>query len=216
MITWKKIFYKEKKKKYFINLIKFIKNEYKKKIILPKIKKIFNTFKYTKFNKIKIVIIGQDPYYKKNQAQGLAFSISKKIKITESIKNIYREIKNEYPKYKIPKHGCLKKWSKQGILLLNSILTVEQNKPLSHKNIGWEKFTNNIITNINKYLKKIIFMLWGKYSQNKINLINKKKHIILSTSHPSPLSFNKGFNGCNHFKLVNKILKKLKRKKIKW
>ncbi len=216
IITWKKILKIEKKKQYFIKLIKFIKNEYKNKNIFPNKKNILKSLKYTKFNKIKIVIIGQDPYYKKNQAQGLAFSISKKTKITESIKNIYKEIKNEYPNYNIPKHGCLKKWAKQGILLLNSILTVEENKPLSHKNIGWEKFTNNIILYINKYLKKIIFMLWGKYSQKKLNLINKKKHIVLCTSHPSPLSFNKGFNKCNHFKYANQILKKQKKKPIKW
>ncbi len=216
MITWKKIINKEKNKKYFINIINFLKNEYNKKNIFPKKKNIFNCFKFTKFNKIKIVIIGQDPYYKKNQANGLAFSINKNIKLTECIKNIYKEIKNEYPKFKIPKNGCLKKWSKQGILLLNSILTVEENNPLAHKNIGWEKFTNNIILYINKYLNKIIFILWGNYAKKKIKLINIKKHIILKSSHPSTLSANKGFFGCNHFIKVNNILKKFKLKQIKW
>ncbi len=216
MITWKKIINNEKKKIYFINIIKFLNKEYKISNIFPNKKKIFKVFKLTKFNKIKIVILGQDPYYKKNQANGLAFSISKKIKITQCIKNIYKEIKNEFPKFKIPNHGCLKKWSKQGILLLNSILTVKENKPLSHKNIGWEIFTNNIIKYINKYLNNIIFLLWGNYAKKKIKFINKNKHIILCTSHPSPLSINKGFLGCNHFKKVNKILKKKNIKIIKW
>ncbi len=216
MITWKKIINKEKTKKYFINIIKFLKKEYKIKKIFPKKNKIFETFKLTKFNQTKVVIIGQDPYYKKNQANGLAFSINKNIKLTECIKNIYKEIKNEFINFNIPKHGCLKKWSRQGILLLNSILTVEENKPLSHKNIGWEKFTNNIILYINKYLNNIIFVLWGNYAKKKIKLINKKKHIILYSSHPSSLSANKGFYGCNHFIKINKFLKLLKLKQIKW
>ncbi len=216
MITWKKIINKEKNKKYFNNLIKILKIEYNNKNIFPSKEKIFKSFNLTPFNKIKIVIIGQDPYYKKNQANGLAFSINKKIKLTECIKNIYKEIKNEIPEFNIPKHGCLKNWSKQGILLLNSILTVQENKPLSHKNIGWEIFTNNIIFYINKYLSNIIFVLWGNYAKKKKKLINIKKHIILCSSHPSNLSANKGFFGCNHFIKINKILEKNNINKIKW
>ncbi len=216
MITWKKIFNKEKNKKYFINLIKILKKEYNTKNIFPKKNKIFTSFNLTKFNEIKVVIIGQDPYYKKNQANGIAFSINKNIKLTECIKNIYKELKNEFPKFNIPKHGCLKKWTKQGILLLNSILTVEENKPLSHRNIGWEIFTNRIILYINKYLNKIIFVLWGYNAKKKSLLINKKKHIILYSSHPSNLSANKGFFGCKHFIKINKILKQNNIKQIKW
>ncbi len=217
MINWKYIIDKEKKCTYFKKICIFLKNEYKNKIIYPKKKHILNAFKLTNFKKLKVVIIGQDPYYNKEQAHGLAFSVqSKSKKIPPTIINIYKEIKKEYPNYKIPKNGCLKKWTKQNILLLNSILTVEKKKPKSHKNIGWEIFTNKIIYYINKYLKNIVFLLWGYSAQKKIKLINQNKHLILKTSHPSPLSVNKGFYGCNHFKKTNIYLKEKKNKIIFW
>ncbi len=217
MINWKYIINKEKKNKYFKKLLLFLKHEYKHKKIFPKKNHIFNAFKLTKFEKLKVVIIGQDPYYNKKQAHGLAFSVRSNIKnIPPSIQNIYKEIKKEYPKYNIPKNGCLKNWAKQDILLLNSILTVEEKKPKSHKNQGWEIFTNKIICYINKYLKNIVFLLWGYNAQKKTLLINNKKHLILKTSHPSPLSVNKGFNGCNHFKKTNLFLQKINKKKIIW
>ncbi len=214
-INWKNIIKNEKKKKYFLNMKKFLNKEYKKKIIYPKKKNIFEAFKITKFKNIKVVILGQDPYYEKNKAHGLAFSTLPNIKTSSSVNNIYTEIKREIPKFKIPKNGYLINWAKQGILLLNSILTVEKNKPCSHKNIGWEIFTSNIIKYINKYLKNIVFILWGKYAKKKIFFINKKKHLILKSSHPSPFSV-KFFWGCNHFIKTNIFLKKNNIKKIKW
>ncbi len=216
MITWKKIINNEKKKKYFKKMIKILKYEYKNKNIFPKKENIFEAFKWTKFKNIKVIILAQDPYFKINQSHGIAFSVLPNIKIPKSVINIYKEIKNEYLNFTPPNHGCLLKWCKQGVLLLNSILTVEEYKPLSHKNIGWITFTNNIIKYINKYLNKIIFLLWGKLAQKKIKIIDSKKHIILCTSHPSSLSANKGFLGCNHFKLTNKILKKNNKSIIKW
>ncbi len=216
MINWKKIIGKEKKKKYFIKMKYFLEKEYKNKIIYPKKNKIFEAFKLTKFENIKVVIVGQDPYCNKNQSHGLAFSLLPNIKITPSLKNIYIEIKNEYPNFKIPNNGYLLNWTKQGILLLNSILTIENKKILSHKNIGWEIFTNNIIKYINKYKNNIVFLLWGKFAQKKINLINKNKHLILISSHPSKLSFNKGFLNCNHFKKTNFFLIKKNKKPIIW
>ncbi len=218
MISWKKIIEKEKKKKYFINLINFLKKEYKfKKNIFPSKKNIFNAFKYTNFYKLKVIIIGQDPYFKKNQADGLAFSNSKKNKIIPpSLKNIFKEIKKTFPKFNAPKNGSLIKWSKQGVLLLNSILTVEEHKPKSHENKGWEKFTNNIIKYINLYHKNIVYLLWGKYAYKKKKIINNKKNLILISSHPSPLSVNQGFIGCNHFILTNNFLKKKFIKPINW
>lgn len=214
-LNWKKIFNNENKKEYFLKLKKFVIKEYKKKIIYPKKKNIFEAFKITKFKNIKVVIIGQDPYCEKNKAHGLAFSTLPNIKISPSVNNIYKEIKKEIPKFKIPKNGYLIKWSKQGILLLNSILTVEKNKPCSHKNIGWEIFTNNIVKYINNYLNDIVFILWGKYAKKKIIFINKKKHLILTSSHPSPYSV-KNFWGCNHFIKTNIFLKKKKIKQINW
>ncbi len=217
MINWKKIFYKEKKKKYFINIKNFLKNEYKKKIIFPQKKNIFQLFKLIEFNKIKVVILGQDPYCNINQAHGLAFSVLPNIKkLPKSLINIYKELKYEFNNFKIPSHGYLINWVKQGVFLFNTILTVEKNKPCSHKNIGWEIFSNNIIKYINFYLKNIIFILWGKYAQKKIHLINKQKHFILTSSHPSPLSASKGFFGCNHFKKTNIYLKQKNISPIIW
>ncbi len=215
MINWKNIFHQEKKKKYFLKIIKFLINEYKKKIIYPKKKHIFKLFKLIKFNEIKVVILGQDPYCNKNQAHGLAFSVPPNIKCPKSIINIYKEIKYEYNNFKVPSHGNLINWVKQGVFLFNTILTVEKNKPCSHKNIGWEIFSNNIIKYINLYLKNIVFILWGKYAQKKVFLINKKKHLILTAAHPSPLSV-KNFFKCNHFKKTNIYLKKKKIKPIIW
>ncbi len=218
MKNWKFFFKKEKKKKYFLKIINFLKQEYhKKKIIYPAKKNIFQIFKLIKFNKIKVVILGQDPYCNKNQAHGLAFSVLPKIKkLPPSIINIYKELKNEFSWFKKPKNGYLINWVKQGVFLFNTILTVEKNLPCSHKNIGWEIFSNNIIKYINLYLQNIVFILWGKYAQKKIQFINKKKHLILTSSHPSPLSFNKGFLGCNHFKKTNIFLKKNNINPINW
>ncbi len=218
MITWKQLFLVEKQKKYFKKLIAFLNQEYKQnKIIYPLKNNIFNAFIYTPFEKIKVVIIGQDPYHDRDQAHGLAFSVPPTLlNIPASLNNIFKEIQREFPNYNIPNNGCLIKWAKQGILLLNSILTVEKHKPTSHKNIGWEIFTNNIITYINKYCNKIIFLLWGKYALQKKKIINTKKHIILYTSHPSNYSVNKGFIGCNHFITTNKLLVKYFKTIINW
>ncbi len=215
-MIWKKIINKEKKKKYFIKMKNFLNKEYKKKIIHPKKKDIFKAFEITKFNKTKVVILGQDPYCNINQAHGLAFSVLPNNKIPPSIKNIYKEIKKEFKNFIIPKNGYLINWAKQGILLLNSILTVENKKPNSHKNIGWEIFTNRIIKYINFFLKNIVFILWGNYAQKKIKFINKKKNLILKSSHPSPLSVKKSFIGCNHFIKTNLYLKKNNLTPIKW
>ncbi len=217
MIDWKIIFQKEKKKKYFIKIINFLKNEYKKKkIIFPKKKNIFEIFKLIKFNNIKVVILGQDPYYGENMAHGLAFSILPNNKLPKSIINIYKELQYEFKDFKKPSNGYLINWVKQGVFLFNTILTVEKNKSCSHKNIGWEIFSDNIIKYINFYLKNIVFMLWGKHAQKKKKIINNKKHLILTCSHPSPLSAEKSFFGCNHFKKANIYLKKKNKIPIIW
>ncbi|AZP36336.1 Uracil-DNA glycosylase [Candidatus Annandia adelgestsuga] len=207
----------ENKKKYFYKIKKFLYKEYYLgKIIYPPKKYIFNALKFTSFDKIKIVILGQDPYVKNNQADGLAFSVSKNVDIPPSLNNIYKEIKSNFTNFNIPKNGCLIKWAKQGVLLLNTILTVEKNKKLSHKNIGWEIFTNKIIKLINMYKSKIVFLLWGLQAKKKAYLINPKKNLILTSSHPSPLSANYGFFGCKHFLISNKFLIKNNIKEIIW
>lgn len=196
--------------------MKFIQQERLKKTIYPNQKDIFNAFYFTKFSDIKVVILGQDPYFSNNQAHGLAFSIPKGYTITPSLQNIYKELNTDFNKKFVFHHGCLIEWAKQGVFLLNSILTVESGKPRSHYNIGWEIFTDTVIHFINYYQKNIIFLLWGKEAQKKSKLINHNCHYILESSHPSPLSSFRGFLGCKHFSKTNEILTRLKKEKINW
>ncbi|WP_343154901.1 uracil-DNA glycosylase [Buchnera aphidicola (Pseudoregma panicola)] len=215
IITWKNIL-DTKKKKYLLKILKFIKLERCRKIIYPSNKNMFSAFKYTSFKKIKVVILGQDPYHNKCQANGLAFSVNYGVKIPPSLKNIFKELKRSIKFFNFPKHGNLLKWANQGILLLNTILTVEKNKPNSHKNIGWSYFTDTIIKKISFYKKNVIFLLLGKNAQKKVDLINFNKHFILISSHPSPYSAKNGFLGCNHFLKINSILTYLKKDNIDW
>ncbi|QJC31764.1 uracil-DNA glycosylase [Enterobacteriaceae endosymbiont of Donacia tomentosa] len=216
-IIWQDLLKKEKKKRYFISLIKKINTDISNdKIIYPKKKYIFNIFKKIKFEKIKVVILGQDPYYGINQANGLAFSVMPGIIIPPTLKNIYKALKFDIVNFNIPNHGYLIDWVTQGVMLLNSILTVVKGHPYSHSNIGWEIFTNNIIKMISDYHKNIVFLLWGSYAQKKSLLIEKEKHLILTTSHPSPLSCYKGFYFCKHFSKTNKYLIDNKKNPINW
>ncbi|XRX43241.1 MAG: uracil-DNA glycosylase [Buchnera aphidicola (Tetraneura sorini)] len=205
------------KKKELYDLLFFINNERLKKIIYPPKGKVFRVFFDTPFEKIKVVILGQDPYYNLNQANGLCFSVDRGILIPPSLNNIYREIKNDIPNTTILKNsGCLSKWSIQGVFLLNCILTVEAGRPGSHSKIGWEIFTDYIINLINLYHKGIVFLLWGKYAQEKRKIIDRKKHYILEAPHPSPLSAYRGFFGCRHFSKTNKILTTQGKNEINW
>ncbi|MCV2528546.1 MAG: uracil-DNA glycosylase [Candidatus Lightella neohaematopini] len=217
LVNWNNLLKNELKKDYFKKIIKFIKNRksngYK---IYPDKDKIFYALNVTKFSKTKIIIIGQDPYHKSKQADGLAFSVNKGVKIPPSLFNIFKELKNNINNFTIPNHGHLYSWAKQGVLLLNSILTVEENKPLSHSKIGWEIFTNKIIKMLNYYHYGLIFLLWGNFAKKKIKYINKNKHFILTASHPSPYSANYGFFGCRHFNIANNILIKKSSKPINW
>ncbi|MFI4853254.1 MAG: uracil-DNA glycosylase [Candidatus Makana argininalis] len=217
MNTWSDVLYDVKKMFFFTKMINLIrKKRLYGNIIHPKSNAVFNVFKFTKFQNIKVVIVGQDPYCDFNQANGLAFSVNKGLPIPPTLKNIYKELYQDINDFIIPKHGFLKSWSNQGVLLLNSILTVEHKKPHSHSNIGWEVFTDLIIKIINYHFTGIIFLLWGLYAQKKIKFINTDKHFILKTYHPSPLSVHYGFSGCNHFSKTNFILKKNIKKPINW
>lgn len=160
----------------------------------------------TKFSSIKVVIIGQDPYYGNNQANGLAFSVNTGTIIPPSLKNIYKELSNDISPGYVFQSGSLNDWARQGVLLLNTILTVESGKPGSHSQIGWQLFTDKVIKVINEYLHGVIFLLWGSNAKSKSSIINEKKHYILQASHPSPLSAYRGFFGCRHFSITNKIL----------
>ncbi|MCB0513998.1 MAG: uracil-DNA glycosylase [Bacteroidetes bacterium] len=215
--TWKQQLTEEFDKPYFSALMQFLAQEKENgKTIFPKENNIFNAYNSTPFNKVKVVIIGQDPYHGTNQAHGLSFSVQNGIKPPPSLVNIYKEIKNNYPDFEIPNHGNLETWAKQGVLLLNSILTVEANKAASHQKRGWEHFTDASISKISKNRAGIIFLLWGNFAQQKANLIDEKKHFILKAAHPSPFSAYNGFFGCQHFEKANQLLKQQGKEAINW
>lgn len=202
---WDKILKYEYQKDYFKKLMKDIENEYKINTIYPKKEEIFNAFKYTDFDQIKIVIIGQDPYHGENEAQGLSFSVNEGVKIPPSLRNIFKELHSDLG-YNIPKSGSLIKWAQEGVLLLNSILTVEKDKPLSHQKYDWEIFTDAVISKINKKETPVVFLLWGNYARSKKRLITNKNHYIIESTHPSPFSANRGFLGSKPFSKANNYL----------
>ncbi|XRX42471.1 MAG: uracil-DNA glycosylase [Buchnera aphidicola (Eriosoma harunire)] len=198
------------------NITYFILNERKYKIIYPKQSEIFRAFSLTPFHIIKVVILGQDPYHQVNQANGLAFSVHKGIQIPPSLVNIYKEVYDDLSLPYVNKHGSLENWAKQGVFLLNTILTVEHGKPRSHEHIGWKIFTNQIIQCINRYHVGIVFLLWGRSAVSMKYLIDINKHYILTAPHPSPLSAYRGFIGCRHFSKTNQILVKNNWNPINW
>lgn len=212
---WDIFLEREYKKQYYQNLTIFIEKEYNNKTIYPNKEDIFNAFKYTPSSNVKIVILGQDPYHEPGQAHGLAFSTPEGHPIPRSLSNIFKEIEDEYS-FNIPNNGCLKKWAKQGVFLLNTVLTVEKSNANSHSKCGWQIFTDNVIKYLNKQNQPIVFMLWGKQAEKKKELLNNPNHLVLITSHPSPFSARRGFFGCNHFKLANEFLKNNNLKEIDW
>lgn len=209
-MNWQDFIYTEAKKDYFIKLKDFVDREYKTKQIYPPSNLVFEAFKNCEYDKVKVVIIGQDPYHQKGQAHGLSFSVNKGVKIPKSLINIYKELYDDLG-IKEAKHGYLMKWEKQGVLLLNSILTVEDSKPSSHANVGWEIFTDNAIKCLDNRKEPLVFILWGNFAKKKANLIKNKRHLIITSAHPSPLSayngfFNsKPFSKCNNFLIENGI-----------
>ena len=212
---WDIILKQEYNEQYFKDLIEFIKKEYKTKVIYPKQNEVFNAFRYTDFDNVKVVILGQDPYHGPNQAEGLSFSVSNEVLKPPSLKNIFKELENDLG-IPFPEHNSLKPWAKQGVLLLNAVLTVEEHKPTSHKDKGWEKFTDNIIREINKRSTPTVFILWGAYARAKKTLITNPKHYIIESAHPSPFSARNGFFGSKPFSKTNDFLRKNNIKEIDW
>lgn len=207
MITWKEVIGTEKNQDYFKSILRFLMEEKQKgKIIYPEQKDLFTAFKETPYEKLKVILIGQDPYHGEGQAHGLSFSVKPGIKPPPSLKNIFQELNNDL-NIPFPIHGYLKKWANQGVLLLNTTLSVEAGKPQSHAKIGWTIFTDTVIKKLNDYPKPLVFLLWGMHAQNKRHIINADKHLILASSHPSPLSAHQGFLGCKHFSKTNNFLK---------
>lgn len=211
---WLDILSDEYKKEYFLKLKSFVENEYKNNTVFPKEEDIFNALKLTNFENVKVVILGQDPYHGKGEAQGLSFSVPSNIKRPPSLRNIFKELENDLGIKR--QENDLTDWAKQGVLLLNAILTVREDKPLSHKDIGWEIFTDEIIKKLNEREKPIVFILWGNYARSKKKIINSKKHFVIESAHPSPLSASRGFFGSKPFSKANIFLEKNNMKGINW
>ncbi len=212
---WRDFFKDEFKKSYWSEIASFLETEYQRKTIFPAKDNIFNAFNSVKLKNLKVVIIGQDPYHGENQAHGLAFSVLPGIKVPPSLLNIYKEL-NRGCGIPISKNGCLESWAKEGVLLLNTILTVEKGKPLSHKDIGWERFTSFAIEKINDNFDSIVFIAWGAPAIKKLSSIDNNRHLVLTSVHPSPLSAYRGFIGCDHFLKCNEYLKLKNKMEIDW
>ena len=212
---WDEYLSDEYKKEYFKELLEFVKNEYKTKTIYPKQNEVFNAFRYTDYDDLKVVILGQDPYHGPNQAEGLSFSVSNEVLKPPSLKNIFKELESDL-KIPYPKANSLKPWAKQGVLLLNAVLTVEEHKPTSHKDKGWETFTDDVIKIINDKKDPVVFILWGAYARDKKKLITNSHHLVIESAHPSPFSARNGFFGSKPFSKANEFLKKNGIKEIDW
>lgn len=218
--NWKKILKDEFEKNYFKELENFLEKEYSERKIYPPCDKVFNLFNNIDYEEIKVVILGQDPYHGEGQGNGIAFSVNPGIKIPPSLRNIYKELEQEYKETETPfttlKNGDLTPWVKQGVFLLNATLTVREGEANSHAKSGWEFFTTEVIKKINEKETPVVFLLWGDFARKKKEFITNSKHLVLESTHPSPFSANRGFLGCNHFKMVNEFLEKNRMKPIDW
>ncbi|MFD1449795.1 uracil-DNA glycosylase [Oceanobacillus sojae] len=212
---WEQVLKQEFQKDYYKHLREFLKKEYSSHTIYPDMYDIFNALHFTDFQKVKVVILGQDPYHGPHQAHGLSFSVQPGVPVPPSLKNMYQELAADVD-FKIPSHGYLKAWADQGVLLLNNVLTVRAHQAHSHKNKGWEQFTNQVIYSLNQKDHPVVFLLWGAAAQKKVELIDTDKHYVLKAPHPSPLSAHRGFFGCRHFSKTNAILKQENLTPIDW
>ena len=212
---WDNLLKEEVNKEYFKTLINYINEEYKEKTIYPKKTEVFNAFKYTDYTNVKVVILGQDPYHGPNQAEGLSFSVSNEVIKPPSLKNIFKELESDLG-IPFPEYNSLKPWAKEGVLLLNAVLTVEEHKPASHANKGWETFTDEIIKILNKKEEPVVFILWGNYAREKKVYITNPIHYIIESPHPSPFSARNGFFGSKPFSKTNEFLKSKGIKEINW
>lgn len=213
--SWDILLKDEFKKPYYLNLRKFLVQEYKTQTIYPHMNNIFNALKYTDYKDVKVVILGQDPYHQPNQAHGLCFSVLKGVNPPPSLQNMYKEIHAEYG-YPIPSHGELTYWAEQGVLMMNTVLTVRESQPNSHKGMGWEIFTDNVISLLNARPEPMVFLLWGANARAKKKIITNPNHLVLESAHPSPLSAYNGFFGNGHFKKANEFLKSKGLTEIDW
>ncbi len=212
---WSDYLETEFEKPYYRNLRLFLIREYREHTIYPDMYDIFNALHYTPYGETKVVILGQDPYHGPGQAHGLSFSVKTGVPAPPSLQNIFKELHTDLG-YNIPNHGCLESWAKQGVLLLNTVLTVRQGVPNSHRGKGWEQFTDTVITRLNEREKPLVFILWGKHAQEKISLIDTNRHHIISSPHPSPFSANRGFFGSRPFSSANHFLEEIGSEPVNW
>jgi len=211
---WDIVLEEEFKKDYFKKLGIFVKNEYKNKMIFPPYENIFDALRFTDYDEVKVVILGQDPYHGLGEAHGLSFSVKENVKMPPSLQNIFKELYNDLGIKRTK--SDLTDWAKDGVLLLNSIMTVEKDKPLSHKNKGWEIFTDTVISKLNEREEPVIFLLWGSFARSKKELITNSRHKIIESVHPSPLSASRGFFGSKPFSKINNYLKSIEKEEIHW
>ncbi|MFD2179912.1 uracil-DNA glycosylase [Veronia pacifica] len=216
-ITWHDVIGQEKQQDYFKQTMEFVANERASgKVIYPPKEDVFNAFRYTELADVKVVILGQDPYHGPSQAHGLCFSVLPGIKPPPSLANVYKELATDISGFEIPNHGYLKSWADQGVLLLNTVLTVEQGNAHSHAPLGWETFTDRVIEAVNEHRDNVIFLLWGAHARKKGRMIDRKRHHILEAPHPSPLSAHRGFFGSGHFSATNQLLSEMNLPEIDW
>ncbi|MGL9773340.1 MAG: uracil-DNA glycosylase [Sodalis sp. (in: enterobacteria)] len=217
MLTWRDALAQEKTLPYFQETLAFVARERAAGMtVYPPAKDVFNAFRFTELNAVKVVIFGQDPYHGPNQAHGLSFSVKPGVPAPPSLVNIYKELASDIPGFVIPNHGCLQSWAQQGVMLLNTVLTVEAGKAHSHASLGWETFTDKVINVLNAQREDIVFLLWGSHAQKKGTIINPKRHHVLKAPHPSPLSAHRGFLGCRHFSRANALLEQQCQQPIDW
>lgn len=217
MKTWKDVIGIEKEQPYFQQILAQVQGARAEgKVVYPPQNEIFNAFKLTEFEQVKVVILGQDPYHGPNQAHGLAFSVKPNVPPPPSLVNMYKELATDIEGFRMPNHGYLVPWAEQGVLLLNTVLTVEQGKAHSHANFGWETFTDRVIAALNEQRDNLVFLLWGSHAQKKGQFIDRSKHCVLTAPHPSPLSAHRGFFGCRHFSKTNEYLRRRQIAEINW
>lgn len=216
-LTWADLLAEEKQQDYFQHILQTVEQERQQgEVIYPPQNDVFSAFSSTEFSDVKLVILGQDPYHGPDQAHGLCFSVKPRVKVPPSLVNIYKELEQDIADFQIPKHGYLQSWAEQGIFLLNTVLTVRAGQAHSHKQLGWERFTDKVIEVLNQHGDGIIFMLWGSHAQKKSRMIDSAKHHILNGPHPSPLSAYRGFFGCKHFSKANQLLQLQGKTPINW
>ncbi len=214
-MNWEMFFEQEKKQAYYQNLMKFLDHAYEERVIYPPKDDLFSAFSYCPYETVKVVILGQDPYHQQNQAHGLSFSVRKGVKIPPSLRNIYKELNSDLG-IVAPTHGCLIDWAKQGVFMINAIMSVEEGKAGSHRKKGWETFSDHVMDVLNAHVEPIVFVFWGNWAKEKASRITNPKHMVLCSAHPSPLSAFQGFFGSKPFSKINAFLKEHQRDEIDW